>query len=107
MTPPDQLWQIVDRIDRYIVDSYFKMAVDAAGFAGIAHMRDDLPLVNLIAFLNKQLTAMPIISDISVIMLNLHQKPVAVIPVGQNDLTAVGGNNILTIGTRDVDALMV
>lgn len=107
MTPPGLLWQIVDRINWYIVDSYFKMTMDAAGFAGTAYMRNDLTLINLIAFFDEQLAAMPVISDFSVIMLNLHHEPVAVIPIGQNDLTAISRDNILAIRTRDVDTLVI
>jgi len=99
--------KIINGIDRFVVFTDFKMQMHAVGHACGAHMRDGLPLIHPVAFLDQQLAAVPVIGEITVIVPDSDQKAVAAIPVGFDDLAAVGGGDLLSVSAGDINSLVI
>ena len=87
---------------------YFKVDVDSAGCASLAHKGNNLTLSNPLALLSDKLAAVSIACHVTVVVLYLDIIAIAaVVPLRCDDKASVGGYYLLSIISGNIKTLVV
>ncbi len=98
--------QIIHRILPLTVQTNLKVAVVASTAARGSHLRNVLALIDFIAHADQQAAIMAVVSDIAVLVVDLHQITVTTHPTGVGHHAAIGGHDIRTVGVGNVHTAM-